>query len=220
MIEFIIKDDNPQVLIITPLRPKDKISDETFNTIGKTNLPVHWITLQGEQNPYKNFNTALGLYLRSHKPPNYLIKVDNDIKADIVMLEMMKETLDKSSKNIAYTYCSFEFTGVIKAKFNAIPFNPEKLMIHNYISSISMMKLYDLRIIGGTVDDDKYFRLLDWALWLKFLYHGFIGKPTYNVSFEAYAGPNSISAGSAEDYKIKAQHIMEDFIVPLRLKKL
>jgi len=112
-----------------------------------------------------------------------------------------------------YAYCDFEFQGSINGKFPAIPFNEDKLKRSNYISSCSLMKSKRFLEVGMWVTDDKGFRLLDWALWLKFLNRGYIGKPTHKqTSFIAIAGENSVSARDANDYYEKHKWIMENFI--------
>jgi hypothetical protein len=219
MLYCINKNKKPDVLIITPLFKNDIISDKTLNIIQDNNIKIDWFSFTGIENPYKNFNNALQLYKKNFNLPNYIIKIDNDIIAKLNMLYDMKKTLDNSNSNVAYTYCSFNFTGYINLKIKAIPFNPHKLGKSNYISSISMMKSDCLEKIGGVVTDDKYFRLLDWALWLKFLNNGYIGSVT-DTSFTAYASENSISNRGFKDYKEKALRVIEDFYVPYRLNNL
>jgi len=217
---MIINNKNPELLIITPLRINDNILQETYDSVSKTNISIHWIKYCDNKNPYKNFDTALTLYEKNYSLPKYIIKMDNDIIVQPNMLEQMVKTLNNSLDQIAYTYCDFSFTGSINISFNAKEFDINHLLQSNYISSISMMKSEHLKKIGGVVTDDKYFRLLDWALWLKFLYHGKIGKPTLNTSFIAYASPNSVSAGSSKDYQKKLRYIINDFVIPIKKNKL
>jgi len=220
MIKFLLQQTNPQLLIITPLKKGDKVSTETYKSVGITNVASDWIIYEDNQNPYKNFDDALRLYLLTHNIPKYIIKMDNDIVVQETMLEQMVETLEGSQEMVAYTYCDFSFTGAVNMEFKANKFDINQLLQSNYISSISMMKSSHLKDIGGVVTDDKYFRLLDWALWLKFLLNGKVGEPTPNTSFVAYASSKSVSAGTPEDYKKKAQLVMEDFVVPIRIKYL
>jgi len=220
MLYIIEKSKRPDILLITPLAKGDTISDKTTKSIKKNDIEMDWICLSDNQNPYKNFDTALKIYEKKYNLPDYIIKIDNDIEVEENMLSSMMQTLENSLNNVAYTYCSFSFTGSINLSIPAVPFNPEKLGICNYISSISMMKSSHLKDIGGVVTDDKYFRLLDWALWLKFLNYGYMGAPNYFTSFVAYASENSISNRGFEDYKIKAQRVIEDFFVPYRIKNL
>jgi len=215
MIDFIKKDSYPEVLVITPLRPTDRISDKTLETIHSNNTKFDWISLKGDGNPYKNVDNALRIYNKHNGLPKYIIKVDNDIMAKSGMLDKMSYTLDNSVDKVAYTYCTFKFTGSIEMTFTVRPFDMKYLMRCNYISSISMMKSLCLKEIGGFITDNKYFRLLDWALWLQFLSFGFIGEPTLDTSFIAYASKNSVSAGSMEGYLNKRSLIEEDFIKKL-----
>ena len=205
--------------MITPLAKGDIVSYQTLNIISDNDIEIDWITFTGDGNPYQNFNSALELYKTQYSLPKYIIKIDNDINAKKNMLFDMKRTLDYSKSNVAYTYCSFNFTGYLNLTINAIPFNSDKLGKANYISSMSMMKSECLEEIGGVVTDNKYFRLLDWALWLKFLNNGYIGEVT-NTSFTAYASKNSISNKGHDDYKKKALRVIEDFYVPFVLKNL
>ena len=215
MFKFIISDNNPRVLIITPLKECFTISDYTISSVIGTNVPIHWVSYSGDQNPYKNFDCALQYYKRFHTVPEYLIKIDNDIKAEPNMIDSMVNTLDNSHDDIAYTYCDFKFEGTINMSFKAIPFNADRLMKSNYISSISMMRYKVLQQIGGVEVDDKYFRLLDWALWLKFLSKGYHGVPTVGTSFIAHSSKNSVSSGSSHDYIIKHKNVYNDFIKPM-----
>ena len=221
MIEFIEYRDNPELLLITPLRFGDTIMDKTINSITNNKTSFHWIKFEGDGNPYKNMDTALKIYLKTRHMPKYVMKMDNDIIAKEGMLDKMFDVLETTEPSIAYTYCSFEFTGFVNVRFDAREFDDEMLCRSNYISSMSMIKSKALEDIGGVITDDKYYRLLDWALWLKFLNNGYIGKPVYDTFFTAIAGKNSVSAGSNEDYQVKAQRIYNDFIKPyLNLKML
>jgi len=213
--KYIKKSAERKFLVITPLRKGDVVSDITLDTIQRNSLPFEWIEYQGTGNPYKNTHSALLTYSREKKVPEYVIKIDNDIEAEDGMLDKMYDILVNAKPNVAYTYCSFEFKGAVNAKFPAAPFNSTKLCMSNSISSMSMLKLDALNNIKGFVTDDKYFRLLDWALWLKFLEFGYVGQPTMNTSFIAHSGPNSVSARSNEDYKEKFNRIQQDFVKPI-----
>lgn len=122
-------------------------------------------------------NTQLGLleYEKQFTPAKYVIKVDNDIDAKPNFLDSLYHTLDTSENNIAYSYCSFSFVNESqRIFFKAIDFNRDKLLKSNYISSVSMIKVNLLKKIGGFVCDEKYVRLLDYALWLTFLRNNYI----------------------------------------------
>lgn len=219
MFKSLVKNDDPVVLVITPLRELDRISNHTVDSIMCTSVHIHWISCSGNQNPYKNFDDALKWYQTTDTLPKYVIKMDNDIKADFDMIEKMVSTLDGSSDDVAYTYCDFGFEGTVNISFKAVPFNAKRLTMANYISSISMMKSEALEVIGGVETSDRYFRLLDWVLWLKFLKCGYKGVPTPDTSFVAYAGLNSVSSGSHYDYVEKYKRVYNDFILPMHPNK-
>ena len=78
-----------------------------------------------------------------------------------------------------------------------------------------MINYEKLKEIGGFVKDDKYRRLLDWALWLKFLAAGYHGVLCQTASFIAMSDENTVSAGTKEDYRLKYARVKEDFVKPL-----
>lgn len=220
MIKKVVEHHDPSILIITPLRQGDKISKETKKTIKRTKTPYTWISCMGEGNPALNTEKGLREYRKNHdKMPRYVIKIDNDITASRGMLDKMFKGLERQShisdKRCAYAYCSFKFTGALDAAFNADLWDYNRLLQHNYISFNSLIDYECLRIIGGFVTDDKYFRLLDWALWLKFMSYDWQGLPIQGCSFTAYASPNSVSAKGKEDYDIKHKAVTEDFVLPI-----
>lgn len=197
----------PDILIITPLREKDIISDETLNSVKwRTSLTFDWISFASKSNPVVNCNRGLRRYLRVNKPPKYVMKLDNDITISPNWIDKMYETLETCEfyghDNIAYTYTNFEFYGHISAKFGDQEFDPELLKKQNYISFNSLINYKKLMEIGGFIHIEGQDRLWDWALWCQFLKFGYIGELTkVNFpGFRAYASPNSISARSAENY--------------------
>jgi hypothetical protein len=165
----------------------------------------------GDGNPCKNTQKAFNIYRGDNTIPPYVIKIDNDITASRGMLDEMFLTLEKSSKNEAYCYCSFEFQGYINLGFPAIPFDPDKLRANNYISSCSLINTKRLLEVGMWVTDDKGFRLLDWALWLRFLKRNYIGVPTPKASFVATTSESSVSSRGILDYQDKRKWVLENF---------
>lgn len=213
----VLKDGSSELelLIITPLKYGDKVSEETKKTVGLNSIDYEWVTIENDGNPA--YNTSLGYEIwnsnnSKRKKPKYIMKLDNDISSDKPFIDILVKSLNNSNNNEAYAYCGFEFTGAITAKFPAIKFDAYRLIQSNYISFNSIIKREILDLIGGFITDDKYFRLLDWALWLKLLKNGYIGKPSFDVSFTAHASKNSVSAGSIDDYKIKHKAVYDDFI--------
>jgi len=216
MIKKIVKCKNPEILAITPLKIGDKISKETKKSVKRNKTSFEWISYMSNNNPYKNTSIAYKQYKREHKKvPKYVIKIDNDIMTSRYWLDRMYNILEETDSKIGYAYTSFEFTGAISIKFPLKSFNKQSLTKSNYISSCSLTKTQLLDQIGGFVTDDKYFRLLDWCVWLKFLKSNIIGIPTPNANFVAYAKPSSISCKGPSDYKEKYYYVKKDFIDPL-----
>ncbi len=198
MYKEVIKTDSPLVLIITPLRKEDQISKDTLESIGKSKVKFDWISYSSKLNPVQNCKQALIHY--PYELPPYIMKLDNDITASDGWLDGMYTVLRRSDDKVAYAYTKFRFTGHLKVSFSARPFDNDILKQRNYISYNSLIKTGPLMKIGGFVDLEGQDRLWDWALWLKFLQHGYEGVPVFGVSFEAYASLNSISCKSHDNY--------------------
>jgi hypothetical protein len=79
-----------------------------------------------------------------------------------------------------------------------------------------MIKLDKLDQVDGFVCDDRYIRLLDWCLWLRFLYYGFEGIKLDSKKFITPLNENNVSSRGVDDYKLKHQRIYEDFVNCLR----
>lgn len=200
MYNEIIKVDKPDILLITPLRKKDFVSVLTEESIVKNDVLFDWISYSSSNNPVVNCEKALEEYKKKNSIPKYLMKLDNDIDADSGWLDSMYKALESSNDNIAYAYTSFEYYGYMNRSFKAKPFNSSVLMNGNYISFNSLIKTDAFLDIDGFVDLYGQDRLWDWALWLKFLKHNYIGMPVYDKEFRAFASSNSISCKSPENY--------------------
>jgi len=212
---------NPKILVVTPLLPGHTVSKETKKTLKRNEIGYVWITSEGENNIPTNLEKGLDWYEEKFGSlPDYYMMIDRDIIAGRHLLDRLYSRLctaiDKGTL-FAFSYASFEFKGHVNVKFPAVPYDPRRLMQSNYISSNSMFYTKIARDVG-LVKDDKYKRLLDWAFLLKLLYHGYIGVQVPEVSFVAMSTDSDISAGSAEDYKLKHGRIHEDFVIPI-LKK-
>lgn len=205
----------PDVLVITPLLPGDYISKDTKKTIRRNNIKYFWISSEGKNNIPTNISEGL-IWARANIKnfPKYYILIDNDIVLGRNMLDRLYKALDSSIKEVGYAYASFEFKGIVNQQFPADPFNPQRLVRANYISSNSMFKMSVVNEVG-LVTDNKYKRLLDYAFLLKCLGKGYHGLNVPNARFVAISEPGDISAGSQQDYKIKYQRVFEDFIKPL-----
>lgn len=213
--QIVKKVNNPKFLVITPLRISDSISKSTLNLLNTTITDFDWISYSGNNNIPKNTQLGLDEYENTIGNVEYLIKVDNDITAEDNFLDSLYDKLKNSNDNIAYSYCKFSFIGKNrKFEFNDIEFDEMKLLNGNFISSVSMIKRDKLKEIGDFIYDEKYVRLLDYALWLKFLANDYIGIPDYNTGFIADLNENSVSAASLKDYLAKMEIIKEDFILP------
>ncbi len=214
MIKVLVKCKDPEILVITPLKKGDKVSPETKKTLKRCDVPFHWITNMDTGNPYKNMVHPWRWYRKDNETPPYIIKIDNDLTCKRGMLDKLYESLVNSSKRVGYSYCCFKYRGQINVDFNNLDFSVDRLIQANYISSCSLMKSKILEETGSFVTDDKYFRLLDWCLWLQFLRRGYIGTFVPDTSFTAYAGKGTVSVRDQNDYREKHIRVHNDFVVP------
>jgi len=213
MIKYLVKHHKPEILVITPLLTGHKVSKECKKTLKRNKTPFEWITYMGPGNPCKNSQLALNIYKREKPLPPYIIKIDNDIVCQRGMLDTMRMSISvQSNPMIAYCYCSFVFKGAVNMSFPAYPFDAHRLRDTNYISSCSLMDTKKFMDIGGWITNNEGFRLLDWALWLKFLKKGYIGTPHSGTSFMAVASKESVSAGSNDDYHKKREWVLKNFV--------
>jgi hypothetical protein len=214
MLGYVKRNKNAKILIITPLLPNHKVSKLTKRTIKRNDVPYTWITFSSEANTAMNARLGMEAYEEEHELPPYIIKIDNDIELGRHMLDRLLESLENSRDMVAYSYCNFRYKGAVNTSFDAIPFNIEKLLKQNYISSNSLIKVGHLKYIGGFITDERFKRLLDWCLWLQFLHNGYIGIPCTKANFIAHTKKDSVSAGSNQDYLTKRQRVYDTFVVP------
>jgi len=208
----IIKESKkPRIIIVTPLLPGDKISKDTKKSIKRNSIEYSWITSTGKNNIPTNIELGLKWYLK-RKQPDYVLPLDNDIILGRYMLDRLVQKMDKIKKG--YCFASFKFKGYTNVEFPNIDFDISKLLQSNYISSNSLIYIKSLKEIGWFVKDDKYKRLLDWALWLKFLWYGYVGTPCPEAKFTAISSKEDISSQGSDDYKIKSQRVIQDFVKP------
>lgn len=218
MIKTLVQCKNPEILVITPLKKRDKVSKETKKTLKRCDVPFHWISYMGEGNPYKNMVHPWRWYRKNFETPPYVIKIDNDLTCKRGMLDELYKAIEESDKKVGYTYCRFRYRGKIIADFDNIAFDVDRLVRGNYISSCSLMKSNVLEETGSFVTDDKYFRLLDWVLWLQFLRRGYIGQFVPETTFTAYAGKGTVSVRDQNDYREKHIRVVQDLIDPYKDK--
>jgi hypothetical protein len=207
---------NPEILVVTPLLPNHDISRETKVTIKRNETKYYWIASEGNNNIPTNAQNGIDWYKEKiGKLPEFYIMIDRDIELGRNMLDRLVNVLKKRNpKRIGYTYASFEFKGYVNKKFPADPFDINRLLKGNYISSNSMFRSSVIEDVG-LVTDDKYKRLLDYAFLLKCFNLGFIGVPVPQARFVAKSTKNDISAGSEQEYRIKYNFVFNDFIRPL-----
>lgn len=210
---------NPEILVSTPLLPGHKISKITKKTLKRNDVDFVWLSSAGKNNIPLNHIGCMEWYEKNMGDlPPYIFFLDRDIDLGRHALDRLHDTLTKESvrsdRIIGYAYASFKYVGYVNHDFPAIPFDANRLLQANYISSNS---LYCTEVIKkvGLVTDDKYRRLLDWSFFIKCLGQGIIGTPCPKATFQVNSTSEDISSGSNNDYLTKHSRIHEDFIKPL-----
>jgi hypothetical protein len=217
-INVIIEHENPEILVVTPLFSGHTVSKITKKTIKRNDIPFFWLTSEGNQNIPRNAQAGINWYKNEfhNELPPYYIMIDRDIEMGRNMLDRLYKRLYsyRDIDYIGFSYASFQFKGHVNADFPAIPYDINRLIQSNHISSNSLFRSDVIENVG-LVTDDKYKRLLDWAFLLKCYANKIMGVPEPKAWFIAHSTKDDISAGSDEDYKIKHKRVYEDFVKPL-----
>lgn len=217
-VKIIHEDKDPEVLIVTPLKPGHEISKETKKTIKRNDIKYLWVSSEGPNNIPTNAKLGLHWVMRNKGPlPFYYIMIDRDIKLGRHMIDRMAQNLAKNhaaKPEVVYTYANFKFEGHVNREFPAQNWDIQRLVQGNYISSNSMFLSHIVNEIG-LVTDDHFVRLLDWCFLLKLYYYGYKGTSCPDANFVASSTKDDISAGSPMDYQVKHQRVVEYFIKPI-----
>jgi len=214
-IKILKQDKGSEILVVTPLLPGHKISKETRVTLKRNKTPITWLSSMGNNNIPTNAQLGINWYKRKYSNSlNFYMMLDNDITLGRKAIDKLYDKLKSSPPHIGYSYASFKYEGHINKEFPAVPFNINRLVKANYISSNSLFKMDVIENVG-LITDEFYKRLLDWAFLLKCYGQGFMGVPVPEASFKAISSMNDVSAGSDQDYKIKSRRVYESFIKPI-----
>lgn len=219
MFNVIQKVKNPVSVVLTPLRTTDTIHKDLKKSLKRNNILFDWVSYSSDANCPQNANFAWENYIKTFNfYPETLIKLDNDIEPEYHFLDKLYYVLKNSSEKIGYSYCSFEMYGVKNLKFPVKKFSVKELLIQNYISSNSLIKMNAFLSVGGFNCNKEYERLCDWVCWLKLLEKGYEGIPCLNTFFKTELKQDSISNRSVEDYYSKYRKILKEIVEPLRTK--
>jgi len=215
MIKIVKECKYPEILVVTPLLPEHNVSKITKKTLKRNKTPFYWISSSGHNNIPTNAQNGIEWYKNKFgKLPLYYIMIDRDIEAGRGLLDRLYIKLKEAQAPIGFSYATFQFKGHINRDFPAMPYDINKLLQGNYISSNSMFLTEVIEDVG-LVTDDKYKRLLDWAFLIKCFSKGYIGLPEPKAYFIAHSTKDDISAGSNEDYIKKMRRVYVDFVQPL-----
>ena len=206
---------SPEILVVTPLWTGHKISKATKKTIKRNDVPFTWITSEGQNNIPTNLQNGLSWYKEKvGKLPKYYFMLDRDVILGRHLLDRLHKTLENALPAVAYAYASFGFRGHMNLDFEAKPYDINRLLQHNYISSNSLFRSAVTEDVG-LVTDDKFKRLLDWCYLLKLFDHGYYGEPCETASFIVQSTESDISSGSKADYQTKRDRVLKDFAEPI-----
>lgn len=202
--EVVLSEKDPELLIVTPLRKKDKINRECEQSIlkGQSQIRKVWVTFKSKNSA--SFNRIEGYkksksFLRKNLPP-YLLFCDNDIEwfpgAFLQMINVLRQTED----NIGYCYCGFRYIGHRNIQFPPKPFDGEFLKRMNYISTMSIHKTETFKQYGKL--DLNLQRYQDWDMWLNYLInHQIEGISAGFEGFYAHNTDRDISMKPDKEYR-------------------
>lgn len=213
-IKIIKQDKGSKILVVTPLLPGHKISKNTKVTLKRNKTPITWLSSMGRNNIPTNAQLGINWYRRKYGKISYYLMLDNDITLGRKAIDKLYDKLKSSPPHIGYSYANFKYEGYTNRNFPAVPFDINRLVKANYISSNSLFKMNVIEEVG-LVTDEFYKRLLDWAFLLKAYGQGYMGLPVPEASFVAQSTINDVSAGDNTDYQIKSKRVYTNFIKPL-----
>jgi len=206
---------DPEILVVTPLWIGHKISKLTRKTIKRNDVPYTWIISEGQNNIPTNVSMGLEWYKQKyHKLPQFYFPLDRDVILGRHLFDRLYRTLSTSKSEVAFSYSSFAFRGHMHFDFPAKPYDINRLLQHNYISSNSLFRSEVTEKVG-LVKDEKYKRLLDWAFLLKLFNAGYYGEPCPVASFIVQSTESDISSGTKPDYELKRERVIVDFVKPI-----
>lgn len=214
-LKILREDENPEILILTPLLTGDRISKETKKSIRRNETSFVWASFEGNGKHADNVQKGLECFKKKYKLPPYFQIIDNDIILGRGMLDRLYQKLSKSPKEIAFAYCPFSYRGHINLEIPAVEYDINKLIRNNYISSNSLYKTSILIEVNGFVTEIEYHRLSDWCMWLKLYRNKYYGILVKEAKFVAQSKPTDISAGSNDEYNLCKSLVIKNFIWPI-----
>lgn len=214
-LKIIQETENPEILVLTPLLTGHSISKETKKSIKRNDIPFTWVSYENKGKHASNVQKGLEEYLKRYKKVPYFQIIDNDITLGRGMLDRLHRKLKGTDEEVAFAFCPFSYKGYINMNFPAKEYNIYELMRNNYISSNSLYKTDAILDVGGFVTDQKYHRLSDWCMWMRFYWNRYIGILAENAFFTARSEPTDISAGSNDEYNTCKDLVIRDFVWPV-----
>lgn len=151
----------PKLTVVIPHRMTEN-ADVTINSLAKGTFQDYKIVVVPDQGKgaqwarnegFKQVDTELVLFS------------DNDIQWQTEALQTLVGVLERTPK-ASYSYGRY-YLG--KDLWSHEAWNPHLLKQHNYISTMSVIRTADLRLLGDKPWDEKIHRLQDWDLFLNLL---------------------------------------------------
>jgi glycosyltransferase involved in cell wall biosynthesis len=134
-----------------------------------------------------------------------IIFLDGDIEMEPHMLQKLEEALIRNPQ-ASISYSHYDRIGTRTDHVRALPWDLNRLRVHNYVSMISMIRRADM---PNPPFDETLDRYEDWDLWLTMAEAGKSGVMVPEILFSAYykAGDLSGTGESASWYSaVKEKH--------------
>lgn len=217
--KVIISEPDAELMIITPLRKKDRIIRECEASIrNQKDVRKIWVSFQSKNSA--SFNRIEGYkkikaYLQKNLSP-FLLFCDNDIEWKPGAFRGMIDVLEGTDDTVGYSYCGFRYSGHMNIKFPARPFDPTLLVMRNYISTMSIQKTGVFKKHGKL--DMNLRRYQDWDMWLNYLLnHQIVGISCGFEGFTAHSSHSDISMMPDKNYR-HLKKIISKYRLPIQLE--
>jgi len=151
-----------KITVVIPHRTTEDAS-QTLNSLAEQTFKDFKTVVQSDNNLGANWARNEGF---KQCDTEFVLFSDNDISWKDNAIEVLYQTLQRF-RRASYSYGRFEIDRVI---WGHQMFDPIKLRLGNYISTMSLIRSDDFRSVGGFDETLKGYQ--DWDLWLSFLAQG------------------------------------------------
>lgn len=152
---------NKKLTVVIPLRETDE-PDLTLESLSKQTFQDFKTVIVRDEGRGANYARNKGF---KQVDTELVLFSDNDIQWQTEALQTLVGVLERTPK-ASYSYGRYLLG---KDMWSHEAWNPQLLKQHNYISTMSVIRTVDLRLLGDRPWDESIHRLQDWDLFLNLL---------------------------------------------------